>query len=73
VESLKEPRRISLKSQAKIARTPKISQSTVSKTEKPADMYISTWRSYVKAIGGELDVIARLPIRALCRSSRLRM
>jgi len=27
-------------------------------------MYLSTLRSYVEAIGGELDVIVRLPNRA---------
>ena len=64
VESLKELRRISAKSQAKIAETLKISQPAVSKIEKQTDMYLSTLRSYVEAIGGELDVIVRLPNRA---------
>lgn len=63
VESLKELRRISTKSQAKIAKTLKISQPAVSKIEKQTDMYLSTLRSYVEAIGGELDVIVRLPNR----------
>lgn len=64
VESLKELRRISAKSQAKIAKTLKISQPAVSKIEKQTDMYLSTLRGYVEAIGGELDVIVRLPNRA---------
>ena len=64
VESLRELRRISAKSQAKIAKTLKISQPAVSKIEKQTDMYLSTLRSYVEAIGGELDVIVRLPNRA---------
>jgi DNA-binding XRE family transcriptional regulator len=64
VESLQELRRISAKSQAKIAKTLKISQPAVSKIEKQTDMYLSTLRSYVEAIGGELDVIVRLPNRA---------
>jgi DNA-binding XRE family transcriptional regulator len=64
VESLKELRRISAKSQAKIAETLKISQPAVSKIEKQTDMYLSTLRSYVEAMGGELDVIVRLPNRA---------
>jgi DNA-binding XRE family transcriptional regulator len=63
VESLKELRRLSAKSQAKIAKSLKISQPAVSKIEKQADMYLSTLRSYVEAIGGELDVIVRLPNR----------
>lgn len=61
---LKELRRISAKSQAKIAETLKISQPAVSKIEKQTDMYLSTLRSYVEAMGGELDVIVRLPNRA---------
>lgn len=63
VESLKELRRLSAKSQARIAKTLKISQPAVSKIEKQTDMYLSTLRSYVEAIGGELDVIVRLPNR----------
>jgi DNA-binding XRE family transcriptional regulator len=63
VESLKELRRLSAKSQAKIAKTLKISQPAVSKIEKQTDMYLSTLRNYVEAIGGELDVIVRLPNR----------
>lgn len=64
VESLKELRRLSEMSQAKIAETLKISQPAVSKIEKQTDMYISTLRSYVEAMGGELDVIVRLPNRS---------
>jgi predicted XRE-type DNA-binding protein len=63
VESLKELRRLSAKSQARIAKTLKISQPAVSKLEKQTDMYLSTLRGYVEAIGGELDVIVRLPNR----------
>jgi hypothetical protein len=29
--------------------------------EKRTDMYISTLRSHIRAMGGELDVIARFP------------
>jgi DNA-binding XRE family transcriptional regulator len=63
VESLKELRRLSAKSQSKIAKKLKISQPAVSKIEKQTDMYLSTLRGYVEAIGGELDVIVRLPNR----------
>jgi DNA-binding XRE family transcriptional regulator len=64
VESLKELRSLSEMSQAKIAKTLKISQPAVSKIEKQTDMYLSTLRGYVEAMGGELDVIVRLPNRA---------
>ncbi len=63
VESLKELRRLSELSQAKIAETLKISQPAVSKIEKQTDMYLSTLRGYVEAMGGELDVVVRLPDR----------
>lgn len=63
VESLKELRQLSELSQAKIADTLKISQPAVSKIEKQTDMYLSTLRGYVEAMGGELDVIVRLPNR----------
>jgi predicted transcriptional regulator len=63
VESLKELRRLSAMSLAKIAETLKISQPAVSKIEKQTDMYLSTLRGYVEAMGGELDVIIRLPNR----------
>lgn len=63
VESLKELRRLSKLSQARIARTLKISQPAISKIEKQTDMYLSTLRGYVEAMGGELDVIVRLPDR----------
>jgi len=63
VESLKELRRLSKLSQAEIAETLKITQPAVSEIEKQTDMYLSTLRSYVEAMGGELDVIVRLPDR----------
>ena len=63
VESLRELRRLSRKSQAKIAKKLKISQPAVSKIERQTNMYLSTLRSYVEAMGGELDVIVRLPNR----------
>ncbi len=63
VESLRELRRLSAKSQVKIAKSLKISQPAVSKLERQTDMYLSTLRGYVKAMGGELDVIVRLPNR----------
>ena len=63
VTSLGELRRAAGKAQAEIAATLKIRQPSVSKIEKQADMYLSTLRSYVEAIGGEFDLIVRLPSR----------
>jgi transcriptional regulator with XRE-family HTH domain len=71
VESLKELRQAAGKAQADIAATLKIKQPSVSKIEKQTDMYLSTLRSYVEAIGGELDVVVRLPSRGAMRLHRL--
>ena len=63
VESLTELRKISGKVQTEIAAVLKIKQPSVSKLEKRADMCLSTLRDYVRAIGGELDLVVRMPRR----------
>ncbi|NVO13228.1 MAG: XRE family transcriptional regulator [Rhodoplanes sp.] len=67
VESLQELRRVAGKVQAEIAAALAITQPSVSKIEKQTDMYLSTLRSFVEAIGGELDLVVRLPSRAPIR------
>ncbi|MNE48460.1 Helix-turn-helix domain protein [compost metagenome] len=42
-------------------------QGNVSKVEKRTDMLISTLREYVEAMGGTLELVARLPGRAPVR------
>ena len=37
------------------------SEASVSKLERRADMYISTLRGFVEAMGGELEIVARFP------------
>lgn len=71
VDSLGELRRASGMAQAEIAERLKIRQPSVSKIEKQTDMYLSTLRNYVEAIGGELELIVRLPSRAPLRLERL--
>ena len=71
VEGLGELRRVAGKAQAEIASALKIKQPSVSKIEKQADMYLSTLKSYVEAIGGELDLVVRLPARPPLRIERL--
>jgi DNA-binding XRE family transcriptional regulator len=71
VESLKELRKVAGKAQADIAAALRIKQPSVSKIEKQTDMYLSTLRSYVEAIGGELDLVVRLPSRRAMRLRRL--
>lgn len=46
-------------------------QAEVSKFEKRGDMLISTLRGYIRALGGELELIARLPGRGPVRLSEL--
>ena len=63
VESLRQLRKVAGKAQADIAAALKIKQPSVSKIERQADMYLSTLRSFVKAIGGELELVVHLPSR----------
>ncbi|MBW2651424.1 MAG: XRE family transcriptional regulator [Deltaproteobacteria bacterium] len=44
-----------------LARTLSVKQSSVSKLEQRTDMYISTLRNFIKAMGGDLEIIARFP------------
>jgi len=47
--------------QLEVAKTLKIEQAAVSKMEKQTDMYLSTLRRFIAAIGGELEIVARFP------------
>jgi hypothetical protein len=38
-----------------------IEQAVVSKLERREDMYVGTLREYVKALGGELKLVASFP------------
>ena len=48
-------------SQEQLAKTLSVKQSSVSKLEQRTDMYISTLRNFIKAMGGDLEIIARFP------------
>jgi len=63
VEGLRELRQIAGKVQADIATALNIKQPSVSKIEKQADMYLSTLRSYIQAVGGRLELTVKLPRR----------
>lgn len=63
VEGLRELRQIAGKAQEDVAGALNIKQPSVSKIEKQADMYLSTLRSYVEAIGGKLELTVKLPSR----------
>lgn len=63
VEGLRELRELAGKAQLDVAAVLHIKQPSVSKIEKQTDMYLSTLRSYVEAIGGELVLTVKLPKR----------
>ncbi len=48
-------------SQKMLAEVLHIQQPAIAKLEKRTDMYLSTLRSHIEAMGGELDVVARFP------------
>jgi len=48
-------------SQAQLAETLGITQSEVSRMEHRTDMYLSTLRRLIEAMGGDLEIVARMP------------
>ncbi len=56
-----ELRRARELSQAELAEKLGTTQPKVSEMEHRTDMYLSTMRRYVEAMGGELDIVARFP------------
>jgi DNA-binding Xre family transcriptional regulator len=47
--------------QTHLAQLLNITQASVSKMEKRTDMYVSTLRSFIQAMGGELEIKAVFP------------
>jgi transcriptional regulator with XRE-family HTH domain len=61
IMALKELRNALQLSQKKLATILSVDQANISQIENRTDMFISTLRSYIEAMGGELDIIARFP------------
>ena len=59
--SLRELRRAHKLTQRRIAETLGIGQDQVSRLEQRSDLLLSTLRSYVEAMGGQLKIIAEFP------------
>jgi len=59
--ALSELRQARLLSQEEIAASLRINQAAVSKMEKRTDMYLSTLRRFIEAMGGKLEIVARFP------------
>lgn len=47
--------------QGALAEQLNLEQPAVSKLERRTDMYVSTLRKYIEAMGGELEIIAHFP------------
>ena len=63
--NLAEVRRALKLSQEEIGQTLQIKQASVAKIEKRTDMYVSTLRRFIEAMGGELEIVARFPDHAV--------
>jgi transcriptional regulator len=64
--------RVSARSQTEIARKLKINQASVSKLERRTDMYVRTLGKLIRAMGGELEIVARFPDRDPVRITQFR-
>jgi len=58
LQELRKARRLS---QVALAKKLQAQQATISKLERRTDMYVSSLRQYIGAMGGELEIIARFP------------
>jgi len=58
---LQELRKARNVTQVEVAKAMSVEQAAVSKLERRDDMYVSTLREYVKALGGELKLVASFP------------
>jgi hypothetical protein len=59
--TLRQVREARARSQKEVGKKLQINQAAVSKLERRTDMYLSTLRSYIEAMGGQLELIARFP------------
>ncbi len=58
---LHELRRARALTQRELAETLKVNQPAVSKLEQRTDVYVSSLRSYIEAVGGKLKIVAEFP------------
>lgn len=58
---LQELRQARALSQDEMARALGIKQAAVSKLERRTDMYLSTLRKFIEAMGGRLEIVAHFP------------
>ena len=60
-----EQRKEQLRQEMTLARTLNVKQAEISKIDNRADMLMSTLRNFVQAMGGDLEVRAVFPDRAI--------
>ena len=58
LQELRQAHQLSQESLAELLST---KQANISRLERRTDMYISTLRNYIEAMGGTLDIVARFP------------
>ena len=68
--TLRQLRKAREQSQEELARTLGVKQAAVSKLERRTDMYVSTLRGLIEAMGGTLEIVARFPGHAPVRISQ---
>jgi transcriptional regulator with XRE-family HTH domain len=58
LDELREARKLT---QEQLAEQLKVKQPSIAKMERRADMYLSTLRGVIKAMGGEMEILAVFP------------
>lgn len=71
--TLQELRKAMQQSQKMLAEKLQVKQAEVSKIEHRADIYVSTLRDYVQAMGGTLEIIASFPNRSPVKISNFEL
>jgi len=69
--TLRALRQARARSQEEVGHLLHIKQAAVSRLERRTDMYVSTLRAFIEAMGGELDIIARFPDHTSVRINQL--
>jgi transcriptional regulator with XRE-family HTH domain len=65
IETLQELRVQTKMTQVELAEVLGVTQATLSKLERRADVKVSTLRAYVESLGGELEIVAKLGDRSV--------
>lgn len=63
-KTLQELRKARDLTQVRLAEVLGVTQDNVSRIEKRSDVLLSTLRSYIEAMGGELDLVVKFPDHA---------